>query len=415
MGDIYSSAELTLIAAAGANSAYGLPGVGRDSVHLGHDDVTVGCLRFVTSYEWDMTEINHSVWSSRAWTFQEGFISRRRLYFTDTRLFYVCDVGKEVYCDAEMSSKPIWSPLGSLSYSLPDRGRPVNLGESVVREYTRRKLTFDSDALNGIVGVLNTLSKAESPIFHTWGVTFGNSPCAIAFSWFHKAPCLRREGFPSWSPLGWEGVVHHNYPLPEISRSFQIKVWDSSKYIELTQVKYNLHQQIGVESLEKSRWLKITAKLGWVEIRYFSASELLSIDMSSVAVDELPYLIKPRAGFHVRVPTGDDRDVYAATLPCWDSKLDLSLDLIRVPCALIPERHEAPQMAVIMLRNHGTHYERIGYFRYTTMYADRFNFLFKDDNGALTVEKVREDLDLYSDEELARDFNNPEMQTFLLG
>jgi len=419
MGDIYSSAELTLIAAAGANSAYGLPGVGRDRKHLGHD-VTIGRLRFVTTYAWDVGEIYHSVWSSRAWTFQEGYVSRRRLYFTDTRLIYISDEG--LYCDAETGSKQILrSNLGRLSDSL--KSLQWGLGKGILREYTRRKLTFDSDALNGIVGVLNTFTKAKSPIFHTWGVTFGDlssifaSPLlAITLNWFHDQPCLRRKAFPSWSPLGWEGVVDYgDRPSPVISQSFQVEVWDNSEFIQLSKIKEDPHQRAGAESLEKSRYLKITAKLSWVEVRYFSASELLSIDKSSVVSDEVPYLVEPRAGFHVRVSTGEDVEVYANMLPWWDSEPDLSLDLIRIPCALIPEDDEARSMVVMLLRNHGTHYERIGHFEYLQTYAGMYNFLFKDNNGALTLEKVLEDLDSYSDEEIARDFNNPEMQTFLLG
>jgi len=416
MGDIYSSAELTLIAAAGAGSTYGLPGVGRDREHLGQHDVTLGRLRFVTAYEWDMDEIHHSVWSSRAWTLQEGYMSRRRLYLTDTRLFYICDNQNEVYCDADTGSMPTWASLGSLCGSLPDESWGWNLYTGILEEYTRRKLTFDSDALNGIVGVLNTLSKAESPIFHIWGVAFGDVPLAIRLNWYHYAPCLRRENFPSWSPLGWEGVAHYYYvSAAVISRSFQVEVWDNSEFIQLSKLKQDLHQRVGAETLENSRYLKITAKLSWLEVRYLSASELLSIDMSSAGFDVRPYLDDRRAGFYVRVSTGDDGDVYSSTLPRWDLEPELTLDLIRVPCALIPGVDEFHSMDVMMLRNHGTHYERIGYFKYTTTYARRFNFLFKDDNGALTVEKVREDLDSYSDEELARDFNNPEMQTFLLG
>jgi len=421
MGDIYSSAAVTLVAAAGANSSYGLPGVERDREHPRHD-VTLGRLRFVTTYKWNIDEIYHSAWCSRAWTFQEGYMSKRRLYFTDTRLFYICS--QEVYCDAETGSKVAWyDTLSHLSPSLPNNGLEVDLKSNILTEYTRRKLTFNSDALNGIVGVLNTFSKAGTPIFHTWGVTFGGLPMGIApyhllitLTWFHDVPCLRREAFPSWSPLGWEGVAKYGYsPPPMISRSFQVEVWDKSKFIQLSKVEENLHQRVGAEILEKSRYLKITAKLSWLELRYFSANELLSIDMSSVAVDELPWLIKPRAGFHVRVPTGDNVEVYASMLPCWDSEPVHSLDSIRVPCALIPAGDGSLSMAVMMLRNHDTHYERIGYFNFLQTYAGRFNFLFKDDNGALTVEKLLGDLHSYSDEKLARDFNYPEMQTFLLG
>ncbi|KAH6870171.1 heterokaryon incompatibility protein-domain-containing protein [Alternaria rosae] len=223
MGDIYSSAELTLIAAAGANSAHGLPGVVSERERFEHD-VAIGRLRFVTTYGWAIDEIYRSVWSSRAWTFQEGYISRRRLYFTDTRLVYICET--EVYCDAEWGCMPTGrESLAHLAECLPSIYSKMGLAAGILREYTRRNLTFNSDALNAIVGILNTLSKGRTPIFHTWGVTFGKIPIpktvaqnrigvpliktqnvlAIALHWIHTSPCHRRKAFPSWSPLGWEG------------------------------------------------------------------------------------------------------------------------------------------------------------------------------------------------------------------
>jgi len=413
MGAIYSSAEVTLVAAAGTNSAYGLPGVPSDRVSCGHD-VTIGRLRFVTDLAPVSEEIHQSVWSSRAWTFQEGYVSKRRLYFTDSRLFYTCD--KESYCDAETDPHISWSnSLGPLHLSLPVKGGGMDVASDILTEYTRRKLTFDSDALNGIVGVLNTLSKAESPIFHTWGVTFGGTPLAISLQWLHLSPCSRRRAsFPSWSPLGWEGVADYShYPPLVISPSFQVDVWNKSKFIQLSKVKQDLHQQISVERVEKSRYLKITAKLGSVEVRYFSLSELLSTDKSTFEV--LHYPSRLRAGFHLPVSAGKDAKVYAGILPYWDSEPDLASEMIRVPCALIPECGGARSMAVIMLRNHGTHYERIGLIRYLRTYTGEGSINVKDINGAVTTENVLKYSDSYSDEEVAGDFNNPEMQTFLLG
>ena len=427
MGDIYSSAELTLIAAAGTNSSYGLPGVGRDRKHLGHD-VRVGRLRFVTTYAWDMDEIYHSVWSSRAWTFQEGYMSRRRLFFMEARLIYICDNNREVYCDAEIGFKDRrLDSLGHLSDPLPFESLGLSHAENLLKEYTRRKLTFDSDALNGIVGVLNTLSTAESPIFHTWGVTFGGPPLVIALAWFHYNPCRRRKAIPSWSPLGWEQVTNYYYnSAPVISPNFQVIVWDSNEFIQLSKVNQNLFQKSGAESLDKSRCLGITAKLGWIEVRYFSTRELLSISWSTPIGKKRPQKVYTPSGFYVRLPDddGDDGDtveMYATEPPRWDLEPDRSSGLIRFSCAIIPQGHlkgrtfdEARTMIVIILQSHGTHYERIGSFKYPSMFRDN-GILSRNKSGGLEMRSRQSSGHDYGDEELARVFNKPMMQTFLLG
>ena len=109
-------------------------------------------------------------------------MSRRRLYFTDTWIGYIC--GKEVCCDdgCVVSPGTLTYSLRSLVKTLPSSYSEIDLVTGLIEEYTRRKLSFDSDALNAIVGILNTLSMTKRPIFHTWGVTFGETPLAIALN-----------------------------------------------------------------------------------------------------------------------------------------------------------------------------------------------------------------------------------------
>ena len=444
MGDIYSSAELTLIAAAGTNSAHGLPGVVSERERFEHD-VAIGRLRFVTIYGWAIDEIYRSVWSSRAWTFQEGYMSRRRLYFTDTRSIYICE--KEVYCDAEWGSMPTGrESLAHLAECLPSIYSKMGLAAGILREYTRRNLTFNSDALNAIVGILNTLSKGRTPIFHTWGVTFGKIPItktvaqsqnltqvpvirtenklAIALHWVHTSPCPRRKEFPSWSPLGWEGVVGYADLLPPvISTSFHVNLWDDGDFIHISNARERTLQQVDPDGLSKSRHLEITTKLGWLEVRHFSADELLSVNESTPAADR-DYALHP--GYHARVPGGNDAEVYVNAMPWWDLEADPLLDSTRVPCAIIPVGHrevvttneihvvrEMQRKLVLMLRNHGTHYERIGCFEYPFTYWNNRTII-KAENGILTS-RAGWNMDYSSDEMLARVFNEPKMQTFLLG
>lgn len=49
------------------------------------------------------------------------------------------------------------------------RDCPWKIAESIAR-YSSRKLTYDSDALNGVLGVLRRFQYAKYPTCHFWGV-----------------------------------------------------------------------------------------------------------------------------------------------------------------------------------------------------------------------------------------------------
>ncbi|KAA8627766.1 HET domain containing protein [Pyrenophora tritici-repentis] len=113
MSDIYGAAQLTIIAAAGEDPSYGLPGVGiRPTPQIYHFE-NINQIYLVTQPEIGPSapsiEASTSRWHSRAWTFQECFSSRRRLFFTDTAVFFICNsgVGRELI-------DPIWNVRGAL-------------------------------------------------------------------------------------------------------------------------------------------------------------------------------------------------------------------------------------------------------------------------------------------------------------
>ena len=85
-----------------------------------------------------------------------------------------------------------------------------------------RSLRYDSDALDAIRGALKTL--LNEGVFQIWGVPFrfdsniftdGAIQGEIALLWRHNSSkaSRQREGFPSWSPLGWENAVSFMYPI----------------------------------------------------------------------------------------------------------------------------------------------------------------------------------------------------------
>jgi hypothetical protein len=92
-----------------------------------------------------------------------------------------------------------------------------------VSQYSRRNLTYDSDALNAILGLLEVFQVRRPAIHHFWGLPLvissslweRTASLADCLAWVHRTrnnsqQCRRRTAFPSWSWTGWEGIVSRN-------------------------------------------------------------------------------------------------------------------------------------------------------------------------------------------------------------
>jgi hypothetical protein len=85
MHDIYRQADLTIIAACGLDSEYGLPGVSIPRRKIKR--TTIGQWRFLEILVFQAHHtIPYSKWNPRDWTYQEAMFSRRRIFFTDQML-----------------------------------------------------------------------------------------------------------------------------------------------------------------------------------------------------------------------------------------------------------------------------------------------------------------------------------------
>ncbi|KAH7115829.1 heterokaryon incompatibility protein-domain-containing protein, partial [Dendryphion nanum] len=231
---IYRNSVLTIVDASGKDPTTGLPGVRAGSriaqqpcVHFqGHELISS-----MPRPEWT---IKSSPWSTRAWTYQEGLLSCRRLFFTSQQLYFEC---QGIYC-SEALDFPI---EGLLKIHTRDRqhlrddlclgGRiglyPITLVDQNSWEifahlsaYSQRTLTYEADILNGILGLFRHTEALANPIRHIWGLpfqehqswddvyvesTYRQLSFVESMSWTLKKPSSRRPGFPSWSWVGWYG------------------------------------------------------------------------------------------------------------------------------------------------------------------------------------------------------------------
>ncbi|KAK7968854.1 HET-domain-containing protein [Apiospora saccharicola] len=246
MGLIYNCSVLTIVAAAGEDPDYGLPGVSERArqPQISHD---IKGHTVVAFPEDPGSQIGTTIWSTRAWTYQEGLLSRRRLVFTDQQTYFECNTASCEEClpfpqDFAPRSRHT-RPEEQLQPVFQGLNRPSQTAEEAmlvleaIAVYSSRALTFDSDYLNAMQGILHALSGEDNKYLtanlagvplvalprilnDAWGKKTGvardihflasgmTHALMIGLTWITR-PGRRRapELFPSWSWTGWTGSV----------------------------------------------------------------------------------------------------------------------------------------------------------------------------------------------------------------
>ncbi|KAF2812838.1 HET-domain-containing protein, partial [Mytilinidion resinicola] len=227
MDVIHAHAQVTLVAAAGEDADYGLPGVGsRFRFVQPHAEIMNEMV--VSTLPHIKEALKDSRWMKRAWTYQEALLSRRLLIFTDHQVFYEC---RGTNC-CESVEKPLQSLHTKDGQRLREFGEerlfPHNgLGKypwdvaTRIAEYSARTLSYDSDALEAMLGIFSAFTQRQDPgvpivttakslayrsdSWRRWSTKSRGAQFATGLCWSHAAPARRRQGFPSWSWTGWVG------------------------------------------------------------------------------------------------------------------------------------------------------------------------------------------------------------------
>ncbi|OCL13977.1 HET-domain-containing protein [Glonium stellatum] len=202
---IYTRAILTIVAASGTCADDPLPGV---TSERHSKQFFIGVSRnFALSAHFDYKDyLNKSVYSQRAWTFQEEQLARRSLIFAgDGHAYLSC---KEAVFSEEVVSEGLPSADFAMKLGANFRRLESDLSSlasqyrHAVVEYTSRHLTKSGDILNAFSGILNLLCQEQK---------LEGLPVSIfdlALLWQPTKRLGRRFGFASWSWAGWHGQVH---------------------------------------------------------------------------------------------------------------------------------------------------------------------------------------------------------------
>jgi len=215
---IYANAQLTIIAAAGADPSFGLPGL-RDTLRTRQPSLRLGDYLLVSSLKRLDFLLGSSIWNTRGWTYQESIFSNRRLVFTEEQVFFECN---GMHC-----TESLIVPLDEMHEEdgsrfkdiIPGRAFPLNdLKEDIlgfISEYSMRDLTLPGDAINAMEGIFQAFSRNAQPTYHFFGIPIRypgliaqkNAKESFLFGlcWYHTTLSERVSQFPSWTWAGWRG------------------------------------------------------------------------------------------------------------------------------------------------------------------------------------------------------------------
>lgn len=233
MATIYSQADCTVVAGAGANAWAGLPGVGRDRTGRQHTAHVKG-FDLVTSRQHFREWMETCVWETRGWTLQERFCSRRMLIFTESQVFFECR-SSLIYEDTNLESEAmnIGGSAGIPLYAVDRTVHPSSIYRSVVKDLSMRSFGLETDILNAFKGIetwLHHYSLCHQTErghqrgflvmnFH-WGIPESIFDAVICWSFPLHNPSWRRahQSFPGWCWAGWKfqpglqfGTILHFY------------------------------------------------------------------------------------------------------------------------------------------------------------------------------------------------------------
>lgn len=214
---IYGCASVTIVNAAGDDSDCGLPGVSTQ-IRTSQESFVIGGKRFLQIPPSGYI-INSSKWASRGWTLQEGHLSKVRLVFTRSQVFFQCRTRHSCESMAGVfklseRTNDSYHPRSIQAFPHHDRNSTLHwwsVFQDLLSQYLRRSLKYDSDILLAFQAISNSLK-----VNHFWGIPFRledqpSPDAALLFrlNWFpfggNDRPLVLRKGSPTWSWAAWKG------------------------------------------------------------------------------------------------------------------------------------------------------------------------------------------------------------------
>ncbi|KNG45391.1 het domain-containing protein [Stemphylium lycopersici] len=200
MDSIYRNASVTIVAAAGSDSSYGLPGVSRP--RKVSRSCKIGGRTFIAVND-PAQDMRAAVWSTRGWTYQEMMLSRRLIFFTDCQIYFQCreqlvmeQLEKEW---ADRTTRGDFQAINPMTW-LPYAHGSVYQAYDLIIEYYGRTLRYRADSINAFAGMFRDLAERTQRL-------------APRPSTFLSAPDLQQLCLPRENP--------HFYGIPVVKSIYR--------------------------------------------------------------------------------------------------------------------------------------------------------------------------------------------------
>ncbi|KAI0878747.1 heterokaryon incompatibility protein-domain-containing protein [Hypoxylon argillaceum] len=220
---VYEQAYFTIVAGSGSDADSGLPGVRegtRSSVQQVTSEVLPGVNLVLRHTMLDI--VTKSEYHHRGWTFQEYYLSRRKIIFIDNTIYFKCH--EESWQELEDGLPVRSDPTTERGQALRKlSGDVYHLLGQLLNKYTTRELKMPTDYVFAMAGVCRRIADYEQ-----CSLLFGIP--VLALDWFllfysSKDGLKRRDMFPSWAWSGWYGQVYYNYGSGNVTKWAAASTW----------------------------------------------------------------------------------------------------------------------------------------------------------------------------------------------
>ncbi|CAG7563255.1 unnamed protein product [Fusarium equiseti] len=369
MGDIYSQARFTIVAAAGQDCNYGLVGVTRPrKSEPRYAHVPGARLTYLGTPPAE--KIRSTLWASRGWTYQEGFLSHRRIFFTDEQVMFQCNTMTYLesferpmsvlhkHNEPEGRKNPYLVDIEPISLARRDIGKHME-------EFSNRNLTKDSDTLRAFSGILSYFW--DEGFFHLHGnpIPVKKEKGHLINAWYHTKPGARNSNFPSWSWTGWKGETKpttRDYPDYNL-RLFESKT-TSREDLDDELRSFDPEHSISLDDYKRECRISPLPKMEPViELRGMMAKmsfRLIKWDSETVdpgkgddetTMQDGAWAILPRTG-----------DITYYSFLYLDNEALTGICQFQLPVMVLQSGERSPErhIVILVLREKGGRYERVG-------------------------------------------------------